>query len=88
MVTLAEYGYKISTCPSRRKATRKSQAVVKKRGKAYAGAVPHAIEVYIKYMGGTDRMDENINYYRIGIRGKKVVVTSIHLDGGCIMLGR
>lgn len=32
---------------------------------------PFAYGEYNKYMGGTDRMDENINMYRIGIRGKK-----------------
>ncbi|KAG5864505.1 hypothetical protein JTB14_030336 [Gonioctena quinquepunctata] len=26
---------------------------------------------YNKYMGGTDRMDQNISYYRVSIRGKK-----------------
>ena len=30
-----------------------------------------SIEIYNKYMGGTERMDENINYYRIGIRDDK-----------------
>ncbi|KFM73653.1 PiggyBac transposable element-derived protein 3, partial [Stegodyphus mimosarum] len=32
---------------------------------------PHAITIYNKFMGGTDRMDENISNYRIGFRGKK-----------------
>ena len=34
-------------------------------------SIPHSIQMYNKYMGGTDRMDENINSYRISIRGKK-----------------
>ena len=33
-------------------------------------SIPHCIQMY-KYMGVTDRMDENINNYRIIIRGKK-----------------
>lgn len=32
---------------------------------------PNAIVMYNKCMGGTDRMDEDINSYRIGLRGKK-----------------
>jgi hypothetical protein len=32
---------------------------------------PCNIGEYNKYMGGTDRMDENVAQYRIGIRGKK-----------------
>ncbi|XP_039297935.1 piggyBac transposable element-derived protein 3-like [Nilaparvata lugens] len=32
---------------------------------------PHLIGEYNKYMGGTDRMDENLSLYRIGVRGKK-----------------
>lgn len=32
---------------------------------------PHLISRYNNYMGGTDRMDQNIAQYRIGIRGKK-----------------
>ena len=32
---------------------------------------PNLIQQYNSYMGGTDRMDENIAAYRIGIRGKK-----------------
>ncbi|XP_065355426.1 piggyBac transposable element-derived protein 3-like [Calliphora vicina] len=33
--------------------------------------LPHAINEYNKNMGGTDRMDQNVNAYRIGARGKK-----------------
>ena len=33
--------------------------------------IPHAFKVYNTNMGGTDRMDQNINDYRIEIRGKK-----------------
>ena len=33
--------------------------------------VTHAIENYSKGVGGTDQMDQNVNAYRIGIRGKK-----------------
>ena len=33
--------------------------------------IPHVVDAYNKNMGGTDRMDENINAYRISIRGKK-----------------
>lgn len=33
--------------------------------------IPHVVDTYNKNMGGTDRMDENINAYRISIRGKK-----------------
>lgn len=33
--------------------------------------IPKAVQVYNSNMGGTDRMDQNINAYRIGIRGKK-----------------
>lgn len=32
---------------------------------------PHLISKYNNHMGGTDRMDQNIAQYRIGIRGKK-----------------
>ncbi|XP_022191598.2 piggyBac transposable element-derived protein 3-like [Nilaparvata lugens] len=32
---------------------------------------PNAIKQYNKFMGGTDRMDENLSYYRIGVRSKK-----------------
>lgn len=32
---------------------------------------PQAIKQYNAHMGGTDRMDEDINAYRVGIRGKK-----------------
>ena len=31
---------------------------------------PHIVEPYYKTMGGTDRQDEHVNYYRSGIRGK------------------
>jgi len=33
-------------------------------------------------MGGTDLMDENINRFRVGIRGKKKVVADRHLFTG------
>lgn len=33
--------------------------------------IPHAIQNYNQNMGGTDRTDQNINNYRISIRGKK-----------------
>ena len=33
--------------------------------------IPQAISNYNKNMGGTDQMNQNINTYRIGIRGKK-----------------
>lgn len=33
--------------------------------------IPHAIQNYNRNMGGTDRTDQNINNYRISIRGKK-----------------
>lgn len=32
---------------------------------------PKLIAQYNKHMGGTDQMDQNVNCYRIGIRGKK-----------------
>lgn len=32
---------------------------------------PNLITKYNKFMGGTDRMDQNMSYYRIGFRGKK-----------------
>ena len=32
---------------------------------------PHVVGGYNKYMGGTDRMDENVAKQRIGIRSKK-----------------
>lgn len=32
---------------------------------------PNAIKMYNKNMGGVDRMDQNINAYRISVRGKK-----------------
>ncbi|GBP05528.1 PiggyBac transposable element-derived protein 3 [Eumeta japonica] len=32
---------------------------------------PYILGEYNKYMGGVDRMDENVNMYRIHIRGKK-----------------
>nr|XP_014351626.1 PREDICTED: piggyBac transposable element-derived protein 2-like [Latimeria chalumnae] len=31
---------------------------------------PHVIRYY-KYLGGVDRMDQNISYYRVSIRSKK-----------------
>ena len=34
-------------------------------------SIPHAVEMYNKGMGGTDRMDQNINKYRVSIRSKK-----------------
>ena len=34
-------------------------------------SIPHSMQMYNKYMGGTDRMDENTNNNRISIRGKK-----------------
>ena len=33
--------------------------------------IPKSIQNYNKYMGGTDQMGQNVNNYRIGIRGKK-----------------
>lgn len=33
--------------------------------------IPHAINNYNRNMGGTDRTDQNVNAYRISIRGKK-----------------
>lgn len=33
--------------------------------------IPHAIHKYNRNMGGTDRTDQNINNYRVSIRGKK-----------------
>ena len=32
---------------------------------------PYVFGEYNKFMGGTDRMDENVGMYRIGVRGKK-----------------
>lgn len=32
---------------------------------------PQCFEKYNTFMGGTDQMDDNINLYRIGVRGKK-----------------
>jgi len=32
---------------------------------------PHCIGQYNQFLGGTDLMDENVNRYRIGLRGKK-----------------
>lgn len=34
-------------------------------------SIPNAIKQYNQYMGGTDRMDQNVNTYIISIRGKK-----------------
>ena len=34
-------------------------------------SIPHGIEMYNKGMGGTDRMDQNINKYRISVKSKK-----------------
>lgn len=33
--------------------------------------IPKSVKAYNNSMGGTDQMDQNINCYRIGIRGKK-----------------
>ena len=44
---------------------------------------PLVVGEYNKYMGGTDRMDENISMYRVGIRGKKMVVAIVHMVTGC-----
>lgn len=30
---------------------------------------PNVVEKYNKHMGGTDQMDQNVNAYRIGVRG-------------------
>ena len=49
------------------KAKRWSQAM----NKSCFVDIPLAIQTYNKKMGGTDRMDQNINAYRIGIREKK-----------------
>jgi len=54
--------------------------------KKMAVSQPHVISMYNKYMGGVDRMDENIDRYRISIRSKKwwwapfafCIDTSIH----------
>lgn len=32
---------------------------------------PHVVSLYNKYMGGVDRSDQNMEQYRVGIRGKK-----------------
>lgn len=32
---------------------------------------PHPVHLYNTFMGGVDRCDENISYYRTSIRGKK-----------------
>ena len=32
---------------------------------------PNSIQIYNQNMGGANRMDQNINCYRVGIRGKK-----------------
>lgn len=32
---------------------------------------PHLFHMYNRYMGGVDRCDQNVNLYRVGIRGKK-----------------
>jgi DNA excision repair protein ERCC-6 len=34
-------------------------------------SIPHSIQIYNQNMGGTDRMNQNINKYRVSIRGKK-----------------
>lgn len=33
--------------------------------------IPSVIEAYNRNMGGTDRINQNVNVYRISIRGKK-----------------
>ncbi|MEL7309581.1 MAG: hypothetical protein AAGK05_18165, partial [Pseudomonadota bacterium] len=33
--------------------------------------IPNTVKMYNKFMGGTDRMDQNVNCYRVSIRGKK-----------------
>ena len=43
----------------------------KKDNKQVMVPIPQAVQAYNSNMGGTDRMDQNINAYRIGIRGKK-----------------
>ena len=43
----------------------------KKEKKSILIDIPSAVQAYNRNMGGTDRMDQNINAYRIGIRGKK-----------------
>jgi hypothetical protein len=43
----------------------------KKDNKHIQVNIPHVIRVYNKNMGGTDRMDQNVNAYRIAVRGKK-----------------
>ena len=34
--------------------------------------IPHSIQMYNKYMGGTNRIDKNINNYRLVLEAKSV----------------
>ena len=40
---------------------------------------PKIVQEYNQHMGGTDRQDQNVNKYRIALRGKKVVLVYVYL---------
>ncbi|MPC41131.1 PiggyBac transposable element-derived protein 2 [Portunus trituberculatus] len=65
----------------KRKVSETSAKIRWGKNKGRAAEADFFPEVYSSNMGGTDRMDQNTNPYRIGIRGKKVVVVSFHVDG-------
>ena len=42
-----------------------------KEKKQFQAKQPHMVKAYNEHMGGVDRMDQNIQQYRTGIRGEK-----------------
>lgn len=50
---------------------RKTKSYSKAQKKIVQVDMPNCVDMYNKYMGGTDQMDENVARHRIGIRGKK-----------------
>jgi DNA excision repair protein ERCC-6 len=64
VVTVASNAYGVEPLGSVRRYSSKTKKVETIK-------CPHSIKMYNKYMGGTDRMDEDVNAYRIAIRGKK-----------------
>jgi len=61
-VASTKYGYEPANPAKRYSRAEKKNVVVPQ---------PHCISQYNKSMGGTDRMDQDVNRYKIGIRGKK-----------------
>lgn len=64
VITMASTGYGVNPKNSVKRFSRQEKKLVQVPR-------PLAVSTYNNNMGGTDLMDENINRYRISIRGKK-----------------